>query len=114
VPVRYHTARTKVIYVKEKSKDCLIEPGKILGCIWGCGCCHNHYYIVKLYKVCGEEKILICSEKVGTCGCFEFNVPYDDCYVLEVCPEKTTRRNISCKPMLTLKNVGVASLMLLS
>ena len=64
---------------------------KNFGLYMGCGRCHNHYYIVKLYKVCGEEKILICSEKVGTCGCFEFNVPYDDCYVLRSVLRKLLR-----------------------
>jgi hypothetical protein len=102
------------LVVKERAKECRIVPGKIIGCIWGCACCHNHNYIIKLYKVCDEEKIQLFCEKVGPCGCFEFEVPYDDCYVLEVCPERNTRRNISCKPMLTLKNVGVSSLMVLN
>lgn len=118
VPVPYLRTRTRVIYrkllVKEKDKDCKIISGKIIGCIWGCACCHNHDYIIKLYKVCDEEKSQLYCEKVGPCGCFEFNVPYDDCYILEICPESNAKRNISCKPMLTLKNVGVSSLMVLN
>jgi choice-of-anchor A domain-containing protein len=118
VPVPYQSMRTKVIYrkilVKEKAKDCLIIPGKIMGCIWGCECCCDHDYTVKLYKVCDEKKIQLYCEKVGPCGCFEFEVPYDDCYVLEICPDKSYKRNIDCKPMLTLKNVGVSSLRVLN
>ena len=118
VPIPYHSTRTRVVYrkliVKEKAKDCRITPGKIIGCIWGCACCHNHEYIIKLYKICDEKKTQLYCEKVGPCGCFEFEVPYDDCYVLEVCPEKYVRKNINCKPMLTLKNVGVSSLMVLN
>ena len=118
IPVPYRSIRTRVVYrkliVKEKAKDCRIISGKIIGCIWGCACCHNHEFIIKLYKVCDEEKIELYCEKVGPCGCFEFDVPYDDCYVLEVCPLSNKRRNINCKPMLTLKNVGVSSLMVLN
>ncbi|TAH69423.1 MAG: hypothetical protein EWM47_07145 [Anaerolineaceae bacterium] len=108
--------RTKVIYrkIEVKEKDCQIIAGKIMGCIWGCCCCHDHDYIVKLYKVCDEEKIQLYCEKVGTCGCFEFDVPYDDCYILEVCPDRYSGKDINCKPMLTLKNVGVSSLMILN
>ena len=118
VPAPYHSTRTRLVYrkilVKEKTKDCQIVAGKIIGCIWGCACCHNHDYIVKLYKVCDEEKTQLYCQRVASCGCFEFEVPYDDCYVIEVCPDKNSRRNIGCKPMLTLKNVGVSSLMILN
>lgn len=118
VPVPYRSMRTRVIYrkvvVKEKEKDCKIIPGKIMGCIWGCGCCHNHEYIVKLYKVCDENKTQLYCETVGPCGCFEFDVPYDDYYILEVCPEKHSKKNISCKPLLSLKNVGVSSLVVIN
>ena len=118
VPVPYYRTRTKVVYrnilVKEKDKDCRVIEGKIIGCIWGCGCCYNHNYMVKLYKVCDEEKTQLYCESVGPCGCFEFEVPFDDCYVLEVCPEKYSKRNANCKPMLTLKNVGVSSLMVVN
>lgn len=100
--------------MKEKEKECKIIPGKIIGCIWGCCCCYDHDYIVKLYKVCDQEKIQIYCEKLASCGCFEFDVLYDDCYLLEVCPEKRLRKSISCKPMLTLKNVGVSSLAVVS
>ena len=100
--------------VREKAKDCRIEPGKIFGCIWGCGCNCHHEYTVKLYKICNDGKTLLYSEKLGICGCFEFDVSYDDCYVLEVCPEGLSKKNTACRPMLTLKNVGVSSLMILN
>jgi hypothetical protein len=51
---------------------------------------------------------------VGTCGCFEFEVPYDDCYALEVCPKGRPKNIKDCKPMLTLKNVGVSNLMIVN
>lgn len=118
VPIPYNRTRTRVVYrkiiVKEKARDCQITPGKIIGCIWGCGCCQNHGYIVKLYKICDEEKTQLYCECIGPCSCFEFEVPFDDCYVLEICPDKYSKRNMSCKPMLTLKNVGVSSLMVLN
>lgn len=118
VPVPYRSSRTKIIYrkevVRDKEKNCQVVPGKILGCIWGCDSCHNHNYIVKLYKICGEDKIQLYCEKIGYCDCFEFDVPYDDCYVLEICPDICSRKKIDCRPMLTLKNVGVSSLALLN
>lgn len=118
MPTPCPSARTRVIYrrilVKEKTRDCQITPGIIFGCIWGCACCCSHEYIVKLYKICNEEKALLYCDRVGSCGCFEFKVPYDACYVLEVCPDKASKGNNDCKPMLTLKNVGVSSLMVLN
>ena len=118
VPTPYYSTRTRVVYrkilIREKAMECRIVPGKIIGCIWGCACCHNHDYIVRLYKVCGEDKTQIYCERIGPCGCFEFEVPYDDYYLLEVCSDKPSRRNMGCKPMLTLKNVGVASLIVLN
>jgi len=100
--------------IREKSDDCRIVPGKILGCVWGCSCNCHHEYMVKLYIVRNEDNILLHSEKLGICGCFEFNVPYDDCYVLEVCPVSISKKKSDCRPMLTLKNVGVASLMVVN
>lgn len=118
VPSPCPSPRTRVIYrkiiIKEKNRECSIIAGKIFGCIWGCACSCSHNYLVKLYKVCDERKILLNYENIGPCGCFEFKAPYDDCYVLEVCPEKSTKKNINCKPMLTLKNVGVSSLKILN
>lgn len=114
VPVIVKSSRTRVIYrkvtVREKARECKIKPGVIFGCIWGCSCNCSHDYIVKLYKICDERKTELFCEKVGSCGCFEFKVPYDGCYVLKVCPVCTTRNKSSCKPTLTLKNVGVSSL----
>ncbi len=98
---------------EECKKECLIEPGVIFGCIWGCKCCNNHEWEVLLYRVCGADgKKLLESTRLSCCGCFEFKVPYDDYYLIQICP---VGHNVSfsyCKPMLTLKNVGVMSLMI--
>lgn len=97
---------------------CLVQPGVIFGCIWGCSCCDSHDWDVKLYRVCSEMKVLLFCERICDSGCFRFEVPYEDCYVLEVCPVIETcrsgsgRKNQKHKPILTLKNVGVSSLMI--
>lgn len=108
--------RVKMVYRKTIapapcSEPCKIKPGEIIGCIWGCSCCDSHEFEVKLYKIHNEKKLLVHCEKVGCCGCFKIVAPYDDCYLLVVCPADT-KRNSNCKPMLTLKNVGVSSLMI--
>lgn len=113
-PILVKSSRTRVIYrkvtVREKAKDCKIKPGMIFGCIWGCSCNGSHGYTVKLYKMCDETKTELYCKKIGSCGCFEFKVPYEGYYVLEVCPICTTKNKDRCKPMLSLKNVGVSSL----
>ena len=93
-------------------KECPIEAGLIFGCIWGCSCCHNHSWEIKLYKACGERKKLMHCVNIYGCGCFEFRVPYDDYYRMEVCPIGANANAITCKPALTLKNVGVKSLLI--
>ncbi|MDF2486319.1 MAG: hypothetical protein K0R46_2487 [Herbinix sp.] len=99
-------------YTEMKCKpQCKIEAGVIFGCIWGCSCCHNHSWEIKLYKACGESKKLIYCIDICSCGCFEFKVPYEDYYLLEINPVGPKANAITCKPMLTLKNVGVMSLM---
>lgn len=111
VPIPCPGIKMRVEYREAPCKqDCKIKPGVILGCIWGCSCCGTHDFEVKLYKICDENKILLHCETVSCCGCFEFEVPYDGCYLLEVCPIGHKRKNVSCKPILTLKNVGVSSL----
>ncbi|HWT27487.1 MAG TPA: hypothetical protein VN131_06060, partial [Mobilitalea sp.] len=95
---------------EKRCEECYVKPGVIFGCIWGCSCCGSHDWEVKLYSICQECKVLIYCEKVGSCGCFCFEVDYEGCYVLEVCPAVSGKRSSSCKPTLTLKNVGVASL----
>ena len=94
------------------SKECPIEAGLIFGCIWGCSCCHNHSWEIKLYKACGERKKLMHCVDLYGCGCFEFRVPYDDYYRMEVCPIGAKANAITCRPALTLKNVGVKSLLI--
>ncbi len=99
-------------YEEDKcDSGCKIEAGVIYGCIWGCSCCHDHSWEIKLYKSCKERKQLINCITIYSCGCFEFRVPYDDFYLLEICPIGMNANAITCKPMLTLKNVGVMSLM---
>ena len=92
--------------------ECVIEAGVIFGCVWGCSCCCNHDWEVRLYQICQGKKILLYCENICSCGCFRFEVPFDDCYSLEICPIGPLRRNKICRPMLTLKNVGVLNLMI--
>jgi choice-of-anchor A domain-containing protein len=96
----------------EECEECLIKPGIIYGCIWGCSCCCNHEWEVKLYKNCGERKMLLYCIRICSCGCFEFDVCYDDFYLLEICPIGHGKNKGTCKPVLTLKNVGVSNLMI--
>ncbi len=116
VPMPCPTVHMRVEYrvvpeVNPCKEECKIKPGVIFGCIWGCSCCGTHDFEVKLYKICDECKVLLYCEKVSCCGCFEFEVPYDDCYLLEVCAIGVSKKKENCKPILTLKNVGVSSLM---
>lgn len=120
IPMPYPETKVEVKPIKvvvpcpepEPCEECLIEPGVIYGCIWGCSCCCDHDWEVKLYKYCDERKALLHCVRIGSCGCFEFKVPYDDYYILVVCPVKAGKRADHCKPMLTLKNVGVTNLMI--
>lgn len=95
---------------EECKEECLIIPGLIYGCIWGCSCCCNHEWEVRLYRSCNERRVMLYCYRMGNVGCFEFRVPYDDYYMLEICPIGYGKNKGSCKPIMTLKNVGVASL----
>lgn len=102
---------------EEKCEECQIKPGVIYGCIWGCHCCCSHEWEIRLYKSCGDKKSLLYCIKIDSCGCFHFEVKFDDFYLLEICPivktsHKHNRRKEMCKPVITLKNVGVANLMI--
>jgi hypothetical protein len=55
---------------------------------------------------------LIHCIRICCCGCFKFEVPYDDYYQISICPIGYGKNSGNCKPMLTLKNVGVANLMI--
>ena len=92
--------------------ECVIEAGLIFGCIWGCSCCSNHDWEIRLYRICDEKKVLLYCENICSCGYFSFEVPFDDCYVLEICSVGSLKRRRTCKPMLALKNVGVLNLMI--
>lgn len=96
----------------EPCPECLITPGIIYGCIWGCSCGCNHEWEIRLYRHCGEKKVLRHCIKICCCGCFEFDVDYEDYYQLSVCPIPKGKSTMECKPILTLKNVGVKSLMI--
>ncbi len=93
-------------------KECLITPGVIFGCIWGCDCSKPHEWDIKLYSVCNDCKNLLYCETISRYGCFKFEVPYNACYVLEVCPADKATMCSGCKPKVTLKNIGVANFML--
>lgn len=92
--------------------SCKIAPGLIFGCIWGCACCCDHEWQVNLYRSCGDSKKLLQRQTIGSCGCFEFKVAFDDFYGLEICPKNISKSQLGCKPVLSLKNVGVANLMI--
>jgi choice-of-anchor A domain-containing protein len=96
----------------QKCPDCLITPGIIFGCVWGCECCKPHEWDVMLYKICNDCETLIYCETICRYGCFKFEVPYDACYLLRVCPSANTWLSPGCKPKVTLKNVGVANFIL--
>ncbi|MDF2822550.1 MAG: hypothetical protein K0R15_2998 [Clostridiales bacterium] len=92
--------------------ECLITPGLIIGCIWGCKCCNIHKWEIKLYEICDEKKVLLYCDTVDNCTQFEFEVPFDGYYLLTVCPCSTFCMISRCKPIITLKNVGVSNFMM--
>ncbi len=99
-------------------EECMVKPGLIFGCIWGCDCKRDHEWEVRLYKNCGDNRKLLHCIKICNCGCFEFHVPYDDYYALEIRPlcissRRHTKHMVACKPIITLKNIGVANLLML-
>lgn len=108
-----------VLYpVGQKCPDCekcQVVSGKIMGCIWGCHCGKNHGWEVKLYKSYNCNKTLLYCTKIDSRGCFEFEVPYEGCYLLSVCPIRNNdicRICRSCKPFISLRNIGVSSFMI--
>lgn len=92
--------------------ECLITPGLIIGCIWECNCGNIHEWEIKLYEICDETKVLLYCDTVDNCACFEFEVPFDGYYILTVCPSSTCCKNLMCKPIISLKNVGVSDFMI--
>lgn len=100
-----------VVEEPEPCPVCPIKPGVIIGCIWGCRCCKPHEWEVKLYKVCDDkERMLYCQRIIGY-GCFEFKVPFEGCYRLSVCPAGNYKMSGKCKPIVSLKNIGVTNFM---
>ncbi len=93
-------------------QECLIKPGVICGCIWGCRCGGFHDWAVKLYKRCNDTDTLLFCVRICVCGCFEFAVPYDGCYILKVRLAENCSNTFWCKPIITLNNIGVASFMI--
>lgn len=91
--------------------ECKIIPGLIMGCVWGCQCCKPHEWEVKLFKICDDTKRLLYCQKICGYGCFEFKVPYEGCYTLTVCPADNFRLGKYCKPVVSLKNIGVSNFM---
>ncbi|WMJ86539.1 collagen-binding domain-containing protein [Anaerocolumna sp. MB42-C2] len=91
---------------------CPIKPGVIIGCIWGCNCCKSHQWEVKLYKLCNDMKTPLYCQKITGYGCFEFHVPFEGCYVLTVCPIGNCIITAKCKPIVSLKNIGVSNFMM--
>lgn len=93
-------------------QECQIKPGLIAGCIWGCRCGDFHDWEVTLYKRCNDVDTMLLCTKISGCGCFEFAVPYDGCYILKVRMCENCWNTFWCKPIITLNNIGVASFMI--
>jgi len=92
-------------------QECLIKPGIIRGCIWGCCCGKEHEWEVKLYKRNNQIDTFLYCVKICGYGYFEFKVPYEGCYILKVRSTKNCCKPCWCKPIIILKNVGVANFM---
>lgn len=97
-------------------QECLIQEGVIAGCIWGCECHKRHGWIVELYEICANQKVLVDCVEIGHYGCFKFYVPYDGCYCLSTIPSNCMRNQpyyyrsgYSCKPIMSLNNIGVSN-----
>jgi len=96
----------------EPCPECLVTPGVIFGCVSGCCCCKQHEWEVKLYQIYNGEKVLLYCEKIDCFGYFEFEVPFDNCYVLKICSFTSYKTFGICKPKIILKNVGVSDLII--
>ena len=93
-------------------EECLITPGIIFGCICKCICCRPHQWDVMLYFVDNCMKTLLYCEQLCGDDHFEFEVPYQGCYLLKICPSRGLRFCCTCKPKVILKNVGVSEFMI--
>ena len=91
--------------------DCLIKPGFIKGCILGCRCGNAHVWEVELYKRCNGINTLMFCVKIDDYGYFEFKVPFEGCYILKVRTSENCCKRFRCKPVIILKNIGVANFM---
>ena len=90
-------------------QECLIEAGIILGCIQGCRCSNVHEWDVRLYKVSDDTDVLLSCVQISSYGHFEFEVPYEGCYILKVRMSSNCRKTLRCKPVIVMKNIGVAN-----
>ena len=90
-------------------EECLIKPGIIMGCIWGCNCCNSHEWDVKLYERGDDCDTLLFCVQICDSGYFEFKVPFDGCYVLKVRASRNCCITFRCRPIVTLKNIGVSN-----
>ena len=93
-------------------QECLIEPGIIRGCILGCCCGIVHEWEVELYKRGNDFKTFLFCVQIDDCGYFEFEVPYEGCYILKVRPSVNCRKTNRCRPIVIMKNIGVANFMI--
>ena len=91
---------------------CLIQPGIIEGCIWGCGCDNIHDWNVKLYERFKDKDIFLHSVQICGYGCFEFAVPYEGFYIIKVRMSNNCCKTFRCKPIITLNNIGVECFMI--
>ena len=91
---------------------CLIQPGIIEGCIWGCGCDNIHDWNVKLYERFKDKDVFLHSVQICGYGCFEFAVPYEGFYIIKVRMSNNCCKTFRCKPIITLNNIGVECFMI--
>lgn len=88
-------------------EDCLIKSGVILGCVRGCRCCNAHEWEVKLCQRLGDTDTELFCLQISGQGHFKFEVPYEGCYILRVRSCDSGWKTFRCKPLITLRNVGV-------
>ena len=90
-------------------RECLITPGIIRGCIWGCQCCIAHEWEVELFERVDDINTFLFCVQIKGCGYFEFDVPYEGCYVLKVRSSENCCKTYWCKPIIVFENVGVSN-----
>lgn len=110
VPIPIPVQSEEEVQICPTCDECLIIPGLIVGCVSGCDCRRDHEWDVMLYMMVDGRMRLIYCKTICHLGCFYFEVDYEESYVLRICPAKKSCFLPTCRPEITLKNVGVANL----